>query len=166
MKTGKAFFAGILGGAVMSAIMFLARLMGMEVNLEMMLGTVLLAPGAVAWVTGLVMHLLISGLIALLYAWGFEHVSHRAGWRTGLLFSLAHIGIAGVFMGAVLPAMHRLVPETMPMPAYSMATPGYFMLNLGLLGVLAFVMLHAIYGGVVGTLYGPVLHPGAAYATR
>lgn len=156
MNTSRAFLAGAVGGAAMSVVMFVARLMGMEVNLEMMLGTVLLAPGAAAWVVGLGMHLVVSGLIALAYAWGFERVTRRAGWRTGLLFALVHIVVAGLFMGAVLPAMHPLVPEAMPMPAHAMATPGYFMMALGGVGFLAFATLHALYGALVGALYGPV----------
>lgn len=138
--------------------MLLARGLGMEVHLEQTLGTLLIAPGAAAWVVGLGMHLVVSGLIALVYAWGFEHVTHRAGWTVGLAFSLVHTLVSGVSMGALLPGLHPLVTEAMP-------GPGYFMLNLGALGAAAFVVLHALYGAIVGALYGPVLHPGAARTT-
>jgi hypothetical protein len=30
--------------------------------------------------------------------------------------------------------------------------------NLGMMGVLAFFMLHLIYGAIVGAMYGPVIH--------
>ncbi len=153
MKTGKAFLAGVVGGAVMSVIMFMARtVMHMDVKLELLLGTMIgLTPGTTAWLVGFVMHLMISGLIALAYAWAFENVLHRAGWQAGALLAVAHIVIAGLFMG-MMPAMHPLVPETMP-------GPGFFMLNLGVMGLMAFVMLHVIFGAIVGAMYGPVLQP-------
>lgn len=153
MKTGKAFLSGVVGGAVMSAIMFMARtVVGMEVKLELLLGTMIgLEPGTTAWLVGFVMHLMISGGIALAYAWVFENVLHRASWQTGLLVSLAHIVVAGVFMG-MMPMVHPLVPEVMP-------GPGFFMLNLGAMGLAAFVMLHLLFGAIVGAMYGPVLHP-------
>ena len=152
MKPGKAFVAGVVGGAVMSVLLAVARLLGMPVNLEVMLGTITgMSPGSGAWVLGLIMHLVISGLIALAYAFGFEHVSHRSGALPGVVFSLLHIVIGGLFMG-MIPAIHPLVPERM-------AAPGAFMSNVGDTGVIAFVVLHAIYGAVVGVMYGPVVHP-------
>lgn len=152
MKAGKAFAAGMVGGAVMSVLMAIARLLGMPIDLETMLGTVTgMAPGGATWVLGLVMHLVISGAIALLYALGFEYVSHRSGALPGVVFSLIHIVVGGLFMGA-MPAIHPQVPETL-------APPGAFLSSLGDLGVVSFVVLHAIYGAVVGVMYGPVLHP-------
>lgn len=152
MKAGKAFAAGVVGGAVMSVLMAIARLLGMPVDLETLLGTMTgMDPGAMAWVLGLVMHLVISGAIALLYGLGFEYVSHRSGALPGVVFSLIHIVVGGLFMGAI-PAIHPEVPETL-------APPGAFMSNLGDMGVVAFVVLHAIYGAVVGVMYGPVVHP-------
>lgn len=154
MNAGKAFTAGVVGGAVMSVIMALVRITMVDrgMNLEMLLGTMLgLAPTAATWVVGLVIHLVISGAIALIYAWGFERVTHRAGWALGAGFGLIHAVIGGLFMG-VMPAMHPLVPGQLP-------APGFFMANQGALGVFAFFMLHLIYGAVVGAIYSPVEHP-------
>ena len=110
MNAGKAFVAGIIGGAAMSAVMWMGRtIMGMDVNLSMMLGTMFVQrPGATAWIIGFIMHLIISGLIALIYAWGFEHVAHRAGWLVGVGFSLIHSIGTGLFMGLV-PMMHPMM---------------------------------------------------------
>ncbi len=140
----------------MSLIMLMARtVMGMEVKLELLLGTMIgLAPDNTAWIVGFVMHLMISGLIALAYAWAFENVLHRAGAGAGALLALVHIVIAGMFMG-MMPMMHPLVPEMMP-------GPGFFLLNLGVMGLVAFVLLHLIFGAIVGAMYGPVLHAGGA----
>lgn len=151
MNAGRAFVAGLVGGAVMSVLMWMARtMMGMPANLEMMLGTMVTDPGTTAWLVGFVMHLMISGAIALIYAWAFEHVTHRAGWVVGVGFGVVHAIIAGVVMG-MMPMMHPRMPNPV-MP------PGAFMSQLGAMGVLAEFMLHMIYGAVVGAMYGPVVH--------
>ncbi len=150
MKTGTAFTAGVVGGAAMSALMWMARtVMGMPANLEMMLGTMVMDPGTTAWITGFVMHLMISGAIALLYAWGFEHLTHRAGWLIGAGFGILHAIVAGIFMG-MMPMMHPRMPPMME--------PGAYMSNLGMMGVVAEFMLHIVYGAIVGAMYGTVLH--------
>ncbi len=150
MNYGRAFMAGVVGGAVMTAIITLVRVMGiMDVNLSMMMGSMVAAStGAGVWLVGFVMHLIISGLIAVVYAAGFEYVTHRAGWVVGIAFSLIHIVIAGMVFGMV-PRMHPLMPDQMP-------APGAFMSNKGVMGVLAFTMLHMIYGAIVGGLYRPI----------
>lgn len=159
MKLGTAFVAGVVGGAAMSLLMWMARtMMDMPANLEMMLGTMLgMMPGPTAWLIGLVMHLLISGLIALIYAWGFERVTHRAGWLVGAGFGVLHAIIAGLVMG-MMPAMHPLMPEQMP-------PPGAYMSNLGAMGVIAEFMLHIVYGAIVGAIYRPVVHPAGRPVT-
>ena len=157
MKVGRAFAAGVMGALVMSFLIALARGLGMQVNLEMMLGTMLGGPPSLSkWVMGFVMHLIIGGLWALLYAAGFEYLTHHASWVIGLGFAMIHALIAGVFMG-IMPAIHPLIPAMMP-------APGAFMAHLGLMGVIAEFMLHLIYGAIVGAMYGPVLH--GPHATR
>ncbi|MGH7957648.1 MAG: hypothetical protein ACREH8_11660, partial [Opitutaceae bacterium] len=148
MKTSKAIGAGIVGALVLTMIGWIARtFMGMPVNLEMMLGTMLgLAPGAGTWIVGLCIHLTAGVVFALIYAWCFEHFSHRAGVWTGVGYGVVHAIFSGMLM-AMVPMMHPIVPEQMP-------APGAFMSGLGAIGVIAFVMEHLIYGGIVGGMYG------------
>jgi len=84
------------------------------------------------------------------YAVGFEYIMRRAGWAIGLGFGVIHTLIAGIGLG-LMPAMHPLMPEIMP-------APGAFMANLGTMGIAAFVILHLIYGAIVGTMYGHAMH--------
>lgn len=149
MRTRAAFVAGVAGGAVMSIVMVIARALGMSASLEMMLGTLLLPPGTLAWIVGLAMHLLISGGIGLVYAWVFEHVTRRAGVRMGLALSTLHTMIGGLFLG-ILPAVHRLMPE-------QMAPPGELFVRDGWPGVVAFVVSHALYGAIVGARCEPAV---------
>lgn len=151
MNYRKALVAGVIGAAVMSIIMAMARAMGMPVNLELMLGTMMGGlPSAAKWIMGLIIHLIAGGIFALIYAAGFEYLTHRADWLVGLGFGVIHTLFSGLLL-AMMPAMHPLVPEMMP-------APGAFMANLGMMGVGAFFMLHLIYGAIIGTIYSPVVH--------
>lgn len=151
MKNGKAFWAGVIGGIVMVILMWMARtFMGMQIDLPMMLGTMFLPMGMGAWIMGFIMHLIISGIIGLIYAWGFEHLTHKAGWAVGVGFGFIHSIVAGIFMGMV-PAIHPRIPP--------MSAPGYFLLNMGMMGLIGLFVMHLIYGAIVGGMYGPVLHP-------
>jgi len=149
MKTGKAIAAGLLGGVAMTALGWLVRRAGVQMNAEMMLGSMMSSsPGLTTWLMGFLTHLVISALIALAYAWGFERVTHRAGAVVGLGFALIHVIIAG-FVMVLIPAMHPRIPERMP-------APGAFMANMGGTFVALFVIEHLLYGAIVGALYGPV----------
>src|SRR5918996_2950090 len=151
MNYKKAFVAGVIGAAVMSIIMAMARAMGMPANLEMMLGTMMGGPpSAMTWMMGLIIHLIAGGIFALIYAVGFKYWTHRADWLVGLGFGVIHTLFSGLLL-AMMPAMHPLVPEMMP-------APGALMANLGMMGVGALFMLHLIYGAIVGAMYGPVVH--------
>jgi hypothetical protein len=151
MKVGKAVIAGVVGGVAMTLLGWIVRRLGIQMNAEMMLGTMTGgAPALGTWLVGFVMHLVISALIALAYAWGFEHVTHRAGVAVGLGFAIVHVVIAGMVM-AMIPAMHPMIPEQMP-------APGAFMANMGATFVALFLIEHLLYGAIVGGMYGPVEH--------
>ena len=150
MNFGRAFLAGVIGGAVMTAIMALARAtIWPRANPEMMLGTMTGSPaGATTWIIGLVIHLFLSGVIALVYAIGFEYVTHRAGVLIGIGFAIIHVVIGGIVMG-MMPMMHPMIPE-------KMTPPGAFMSGMGAMGAGLFVLEHLVYGAIVGAMYEPV----------
>jgi len=149
MKVGKAFTAGIVGGLAMTLLAWLGRQMGIGLNGEMMLGTMVSSPGSAAWLIGFVMHMMLSVAIAFIYAWGFERVTHRAGLVVGLGFAVIHVILAGMVMG-IIPAIHPMIPEQMP-------APGAFMANMGTSFVALFVIEHLAFGAIVGAMYGAVV---------
>lgn len=157
MNFGRAFIAGVIGGAVMTVLMFMGRMMGMTaMNLEMAMGSMITQTiGSTSWIIGFVMHLMISGLIALVYAFGFENITHKAGWLTGAGFGVIHVIIAGIFMG-MMGMMHPLMVSSQPVPDGRLLAPGYFAMNFGMMTTVAFIMLHLIYGAIVGAFYAPV----------
>ena len=146
MNLQRALLAGALGGTVMSILTFLARLGGVDVSLEMLLGTSVLAPGVLAWILGFGMHVLLSALIALAYAWGFETVTKRANAGLGVAFGVVHALVAGVVLYALVPTVHRLIPGSMEGPASAFA-------DHGALGIVASLVPHLVYGAIVGTMY-------------
>jgi hypothetical protein len=154
MKTGRAIVAGLTGGIAMTILGFVVRQMGIDMNAEMMLGTMFVSsPGTAAWIAGLMFHLVLSAIIALIYAWGFEHVTYRAGVVVGLGFAVVHMIVGGIVMG-MIPPVHPMIPEMM-------MAPGAFMSGMGAMGVGLFVLEHLMYGAIVGGMYGTVLHPSA-----
>jgi hypothetical protein len=112
MKYGKAFAAGVVGAIVMMIIMLMGRAMSMPANLEMILSTMMGSPpGAMAWVIGLIIHLIAGGVFALIYAAGFEYWIHRADWLIGLGFGVIHPLFSGIVVLGMLPAMHPPLGE-------------------------------------------------------
>lgn len=144
-----ALWAGAVGGIVMSAMMTLARMMGLvDANMSRYQGCMITKSdrGAGTTIAGLVMHLMISALIAVLYAWVFAAVWGLADWLLGLMVAMVHWLIAGM----VLPMMDRMNPcvkdgRIRPFGAYGK--------KYGMMMAVGFLMGHLIYGAVVGWLY-------------
>ncbi len=134
----------------MSALLFAARSgLGVDAKIELLLGTMVgLDPSLRSRLVGFGLHLAVSAAVALAYAWAFETRLQRSGWRAGMLVALVHTGIAGVLIG-LMPVVHPLMPETIP-------SPGFFMWDVGLAGPIVFVLIHLVFGAIVGAMYGPV----------
>jgi hypothetical protein len=149
MNYRKAFKAGMVGALAMTALMVMARALDVTtLNIEMALGTFLTQRiNAGSWILGFMMHMIIGGLLAQLYAFGFEFLTERASAWIGAGFSLIHASIAGVAM-FVLGSIHPLMRNSGELPA-----PGPFAITYGTLTALVFVGLHLVYGSWVGSLY-------------
>jgi hypothetical protein len=102
MKYGKAFGGGIMGAMAMSIIMAMARAMGIPVNLEKLLGTLLGGPSSLTmWGMGFFIHLAAGGLFGLVYAVGFDYTAQRANWLVGPVFGVVHGVLSGIFIAQV-----------------------------------------------------------------
>jgi len=149
MKTRRAVVGGLIGGLALSAFGAVARATGIPVQLELLLGTIIVpTAGATAVVVGFAAHLAVSIAIALLYAAGFERWARRGGWTVGLAFSLVHTAISGAVIGLV-PYVHPRVPGMLP-------APGPYLAHLGAVAIGCSVLMHAVYGIIVGAVYGDV----------
>jgi hypothetical protein len=149
MRTARAAIAGVIGAAVMSLAMAICRLMGVNANLESLIGSVFGVEGSLAWIAGFIVHLTVGAVAAIVYAVGFEYALQRSGPLAGAAFGLAHGLLAGLFMSAI-PAMNPLISDPQ-------GAPGPFLNGLAW-GPALFLALHVLFGLVVGVVYGPVMH--------
>lgn len=148
MKIIRGLFAGIAGAIAMSAVMFLIREQGINVNLEALLGSLFVPSSNISpWMFGFILHLCIGAVMALLYSVAFE-VVHISGPLMGGGLGIAHGLMAGLFMSGI-PAMNPVIAD--------FSSPGPFLSNLKF-GPILFLLVHFIYGAVVGLVYGPPLH--------
>jgi hypothetical protein len=145
----KASKAGALGAVAMTVLMIIARALGVTIlNIEMALGSLVTGKiGAGSWILGFLMHLLVGGLLAQLYAVGFEFLTERASPWIGAGFSLIHTSFAAVAM-FLIGSIHPLMRNNGVLPA-----PGPFAINYGTFTAVAFVALHVVYGSWVGSVY-------------
>jgi hypothetical protein len=144
---GRLFSAGVIGGVAFSVLAAVLRAAGIRVDLELWLGSVVLAPQAAAWLVGFFWHITLSGFIAILYGRAFLALG-RATPLLGMRVSLVHIVLSGLWLG-VMPGLHPRIPE-------EMVAPGLFLSAYGVAGVSAFVAVHLVFGAVVGALAEPM----------
>src|ERR1041384_3196929 len=117
MDFRRAFSCGVIGGLVTSLGMVVGRSIGItELNVELLLGSMLTSNLSIlSGAIGVLLYLLITGLIACLYALGFVYVTQRASWAIGLLFSLVHLGMTGLFMDALGDLHPLLIRPPLPL---------------------------------------------------
>ena len=138
--------AGILAGLVMTILMAAARASGLfAFNLERSFGELLLGTqGDAAFAVGLIIHLAASMIFALIYAEGFRR-AHVAGSLIGAGFGIVQWILVGLFVG--------LMPALRPMLAESLSTAGPFAMNLGTFGFCFLLLVHLLYGAIVGSAF-------------
>ena len=150
-EPGYAILAGLIGGGVMAIMLYTGIAMlpqQMKMNLFAMLGTMVLPAGAAAFVMGAMVHLVMSGVFGLAHGAVFavaDIESGEAAW--GLLFGLVHWAAAGMALG-MLPLMHPRIRDG------EIDAPGFYALSYPPMTALGFLMLHLVFGVIVGALYG------------
>lgn len=142
--------AGVAGTAVMTAIMYMGLAMmprQMPMNIMYMMGTMMSRSTMPIYVMGAMMHFglgIAFGLAHTALYSAFELESGLVVW--GILFGLVHWMIAGTGMG--------MLGSTHPrMRTGEVFAPGLFLRNFPQMTVMGFMMLHMVYGLVVGALY-------------
>ena len=106
MRAGLAFLAGAIGWGVMVVLLIIARATGVtDLNVSMILGSLFTREiTAGTWVLGFVIGIVISGLIALVYAAVFESL-RRANWGLGLVGGIIGLLVAVLLQGLGAPAI-------------------------------------------------------------
>ncbi len=149
-EPGYAILAGLVGGTVMAVMLYMGIAMlpqQMKMNLFTMLGTMVLPAGAAAFVMGAMVHAGMSVAFGLAHGAVFavaDIESSEAAW--GLLFGLVHWAGAGMALG-MLPLMHPRIRGG------ELDAPGFYALSYPPMTALGFLMLHLVFGVIVGALY-------------
>ena len=146
---GAAIIAGVVATVVMTIVMYMGRAMmpqQMPMNILHMLGTMMTRSTGPAYVMGTMMHGVMGIVFALIHVAVFVALGLEALLAWGVLFGVVHWVIAGMGMG-MMGTMHPVI-RSGEMPA-----PGPFVKNLPMMNVMGFLMVHVIYGLVVGGLY-------------
>ncbi len=166
-EAGSAVLAGLIGGGVMAAVLYMAMIAmprQMKMNMFMLLGSMMLPVGVTAFLAGAMVHAGMSVVFGLIHAAVFSIAgidSAHAAW--GLVFGLVHWGIVGMALG-MLPLMHprlrhegpRLVHAAggNPHPEQLLDPPGFYALGYPPMTAAGFLMLHLLFGVIFGALYG------------
>jgi hypothetical protein len=138
-------WAGIAGGITMELSAILLHLLGLKrasmVNYEgcMITGK---NSGAGSYLAGMMMHLILSLLIAFAYAWGFQIIGVKPSWFYGLILAVPHWAIGGL----VVPLMDKISGcvkngTVEPLKLFASGNFTFF---------ITFLIGHLAYGGTVG----------------
>ena len=150
-EPGWAILAGLVGGGVMAALLYMGNFMlpnQMKMNLFMMLGSMMLPVGAAAFVMGAMVHAGMSVVFGLIHGAVFAGFDiDSAEWAWGLLFGLVHWAGVGMALG-MMPLMHPRIRNG------EIAAPGFYALSFPPMTAMGFLMLHLVFGVLVGVLYG------------
>lgn len=138
-RIGKGMIAGFVATAVLSMMMVAKSAMGLMPQLDIirMMSGMMGSSAAMAWVV----HFLIGTVLwGAIFAWLDPHLPGGSHWLKGVVFGL----------GAWLLMMVLMMP---------MAGAGLFGLQIGVMAPIMTMMLHAIFGAILGATYGWLLSP-------
>lgn len=143
MKFKQGAIGGVMGALVMTLAMGIGRVFHVPVNLEALLGSLLTGKLSFGtWCLGLALHLGIGAGLGMVYAFVLEAAFRRSSWALGVAVSVPHLVLAGVGLG-LIAAIHPLLPD-------ALVDPGMFMMDLGPPAFAGFVILHLVFGAIVG----------------
>ena len=131
MHPGRAFLAGVVGALAMSLVMVGLRAAGIPLHIEAQLAAVL---GTSMWIVGLAVHLLIGGVLGIVYGMVFELALHESGVGPGVILGAYNTIIAGFVWAAI-------------------GGPGHFWSGVGPRGIIALFLAHMTFGAVVGAAF-------------
>ena len=142
--------AGLIGGGVMTVILYMGIAMmpsQMKMNLLYLLGSMMVKQKAMAYVAGAMMHAMMSIAFALAHVGVYEALnldSNLLAW--GLLFGLVHYLVVGMALG-MMPMMHPRIQSG------AIQAPGAYALAYPKATAAGFLMLHLLFGLLVGGFY-------------
>jgi len=123
-----------------------------RVDLPFLLGTMLVADRTRAKALGYLLHFVAGLIFALIYYAVFTAID-ESGWLLGGMFGVLHGTFAATaLVGILLPVVHPRMgtSDTAADSSPLLEPPGFLMLNYGRSTPLVTVLVHVIYGTIVG----------------
>lgn len=155
MNFGNLFLWGFGATLVLTTVMVAAKHAGLtRIDLPFMLGTLFTASRDRAARVGFLCHLMMGWLFALMYGLAFES-SGLDTWWFGALIGFVHASFVLSAGLLVLNSMHPRMarPNQGPTPARVLEPPGFLALNYGKGTPVVTVVVHLVYGGILGAFY-------------
>lgn len=154
MNVGGWLLWGFAGTVVLTTIIAGTQALGLtRLNIAYLLGTMFTGNRDRAKLIGVILHLALGWLFALVYAAAFQ--SWGASWWRGALIGAVHSAFLLMVGMSVLPAIHpRMASETEgPTSKRQLEPPGFVALNYGMGTPIALVLAHVVYGTILGAFY-------------
>jgi hypothetical protein len=148
-----ALAGGAVGTVVLTSFLRIAQELGWtRMDLPLLLGTVFTDDRSRASVAGYFLHFVNGLLFSLVYYAIFRAVGH-AGWGFGAALGLVHAAFSGgALITVLLPAVHPRMgtPWSDAEETPILEPPGFFLINYGRRTAIWTVVVHVVYGAIVG----------------
>jgi uncharacterized membrane protein YagU involved in acid resistance len=139
---------GLLATTALTAVMIAAQL-----DLPLVLGTLVTEDPDRARVAGFVIHLVIGQAFALGYAATFA-VLHQATWWLGAFLGVLHVSVALTVLLPLLQGVHPRMASHRAGPSSTavLEPPGLLAINYGIQTPAVAIAAHLVYGLMLGLL--------------
>ncbi len=148
---------GLAATIILTTLTLVGQSLGLtRIDIPFIVGTMFTANRDRAKVIGYAVHLFNGWIFAFVYALFFESV-HHATWWFGALIGLVQGIVVVVALLPLLPGIHpRMVSDFRgPEPTRLLEPPGFLTMNYGRATPVITIIVHMIYGAILGHFYVP-----------
>lgn len=146
---------GFAGTVLLTTLLSASRGLGFtRMDIPFMLGTMFTSDRDRARWIGFIVHLINGWAFALIYAFAFE-LTRLLHWWFGAIIGLIHALFVLTVTSLVLPSIHpRMASEEHgPDPTRLLEPPGFLALNYGPQTPIATIIVHVVFGALLGLFY-------------
>jgi hypothetical protein len=148
-----ALAGGLIGTVVLTTGLALAQQVGWtRMDIPLLLGTIFTPRRAQAAAIGYAIHFLNGLIFSAFYGLVFVALD-EAGWLLGAVLGIVHALFAGgALVNVLLPAVHPRMgkPWSDSRETPVLEPPGFLLMNYGRATVVVTLLLHVVYGAIVG----------------
>lgn len=158
MNVSSVLLWGFAATVVLTSLLVLFRTMHLtRMDIPFLLGTIWTPDRHRAKWIGFLVHIFIGFVFAFIYAWALEE-TRLFYWWFGALIGLVHAIFVLMAGMSVVSTFHpRMATEDQgPDPTRQLEPPGFMILNYGKGTPIASIIVHLVYGGILGAFYTPL----------